>query len=65
MSEQEENEQELLDAFRKSLPVFQKSLLLLTKECAKRSACYSTRETLGADMQAISIKVLPSSVASR
>lgn len=60
-----QQEEELLTDFRKSLPGFQAGLSSLARECAKKSENYSGRTVLGADEQAISIKVLPSSVASR
>jgi hypothetical protein len=65
------NQQEiaLLEAFRNSSVEHQISLLSLAKKCAERmrKSRYSTLplDDFGAEEQAISINVLPSSVASR
>lgn len=60
---------ELLEAFENSGIEYQKSLVELAKRCAiasKKGRYSGPRPTaLGAESQAISIKVLPSSVASR
>lgn len=61
-------ELEMLLAFRNSNSEYRRMLLALTKECALKSGDPSHSVLpgcdLGADLQAISINVLPSSVAS-
>jgi hypothetical protein len=61
---QQENEKRLIEAFYKSSPVHQMCILALAERCAAAPK-RRQRSSLGADEQAISINVLPSSVASR
>ena len=66
-----EQEQEMLESIRNSNPEYQMSMFALAKECERMSRRRRQRPSkgalgaLGADEQAISINVLPSSVASR